>query len=55
VINPQIGARLVSQYNLWKRFTPELRELQKNQLDSLADMKDLSKDIFEIVNNALNK
>ena len=55
VINPQIGARLVSQYNQWKRFTPELRELQKNQLDSLADMKDLSKDIFEIVNNALNK
>ena len=54
-INPQIGARLVSQYNQWKSFTSELRELQKNQLDSLVDMKDLSKDIFEIVNNALNK
>ena len=54
-INPQVGARLVSQYNQWKRFTPELKELQKNQLNSLSKMKNLSKDIFEIVNNALDK
>jgi len=54
-INPQVGARLVSLYNQWKRFTPELKELQKNQLNSLSKMKNLSKDIFEIVNNALDK
>ncbi len=29
--NPQIGARLVTTYNHWKRFTPELKILQKQQ------------------------
>jgi len=51
--NPQIGARLVSIYNHWKRFTPELRELQKQQLETILASDDLSNDIFEIVQAAL--
>jgi len=51
--NPQIGARLVSVYNHWKRFTPELKVLQKQQLEKIINTKDLSKDIFEIVSSAL--
>ncbi len=51
--NPQIGARLVSIYNHWKRFTPELKSLQKQQLEKIINTKDLSKDIFEIVSSAL--
>lgn len=53
-INPQIGARLVSVYHHWKRFTPELKVLQKQQLETILTTKNLSKDIFEIVQVALN-
>jgi aminopeptidase N len=51
--NPQIGARLVSIYNHWKRYTPELRELQKQQLETILATDNLSNDIFEIVQAAL--
>ena len=51
--NPQIGARLVSVYNHWKRYTPGLRELQKQQLEIILATDDLSNDIFEIVHAAL--
>jgi len=50
--NPQIGARLVSIYNHWKRYTPELRELQKQQLETILTTDNLSNDIFEIVQAA---
>ena len=52
--NPQIGARLVSIYNHWKRYTPELRELQKQHLETILATDDLSNDIFEIVQAALS-
>ncbi len=51
--NPQIGARLVSVYNHWRRYTPELRDLQKQQLEAILSTEDLSNDIFEIVQAAL--
>ncbi len=51
--NPQIGARLVSVYNHWRRFAPELAQLQKQQLERILQVEDLSNDIFEIVSNAL--
>ena len=51
--NPQIGARLVSIYNHWRRFTPELSKLQKQQLEKICHTKNLSNDIFEIVQAAL--
>lgn len=51
--NPQIGARLVTVYNHWKRYTPELKDLQKQQLEKTFNTKNLSKDIFEIVQAAL--
>mgnify|MGYP001594253188 CR=1 FL=1 len=51
--NPQIGARLVSVYNHWRRFTPELKTLQKQQLEKIIQTDDLSNDIFEIVQAAL--
>ncbi|CAB5501865.1 aminopeptidase N [Bathymodiolus thermophilus thioautotrophic gill symbiont] len=54
-LNPQIGARLVATYNHWRRFTPELQALQKQQLETILATKDLSKDIFEIVQAALKE
>ncbi|SFV62667.1 Membrane alanine aminopeptidase N [hydrothermal vent metagenome] len=51
--NPQIGARLVSTFNHWKKYIPTLSVLQKQQLQKISKTKDLSKDIYEIVQNAL--
>jgi aminopeptidase N len=51
--NPQIGARLVLVYNHWKRFSPDLKFLQEKQLNKILNTKNLSKDVFEIVQAAL--
>jgi aminopeptidase N len=51
--NPQIGARLVSVYNHWRLFSPDLRMLQEKQLKRISLTKGLSNDIFEIVQAAL--
>jgi aminopeptidase N len=51
--NPQIGARLVSVYNHWHRFTPVLKNNQKQQLERIFSTENLSNDIFEIVQAAL--
>ena len=52
--NPQVAARLVSALNAWRRFEPGRRELMRGQLERLAGIDGLSKDVFEIVQRALN-
>ncbi len=53
ISNPQIGARLVSIYNHWERYTTDLRDLQKKQLEVILNTKDISNDIYEIIHAAL--
>lgn len=52
-INPQIAARLLSPMINWKRYEPNLRELMKKELQLILEQKDLSQDVYEIVNNSL--
>ena len=52
-MNPQIAARMVSQFNQWKRFDPARRDLMQGQLERIASQPSLSKDVYEIVNRAL--
>lgn len=52
-INPQIAARLLSPMINWKRYEPKLRELMKKELQRILEQKDLSQDVYEIVNNSL--
>ncbi len=53
-MNPQIAARMVSQFNQWKRFPSERRTLMKIELERIAGRPALSKDVFEIVERALS-
>ena len=53
-MNPQIAARMVSQFNQWKRFPSERRALMKIELERIAGRPALSKDVFEIVERALS-
>jgi aminopeptidase N len=52
-LNPQVAARMVSNFNAWRRFDPERRDRMKAALESIAAKKPLSKDVFEIVSRAL--
>jgi aminopeptidase N len=53
-MNPQIAARMVSQFNQWKCFDPARRELMQGELQRIASQASLSKDVFEIVERALS-
>ncbi len=51
-INPQIAARLVAPLINWKRYDKSRQILMKGELDRLANLKELSRDVFEIVNKS---
>lgn len=53
VINPQIAARLVSPLIQWKRFDASRQRLMKAQLEHIAAIPDLSRDVYEIVHSGL--
>ncbi len=53
-INPQIAARLVSPLIQWKRFDASRQRLMKAQLEHIAALPNLSRDVYEIVNRGLN-
>ena len=51
-INPQIAARLVTPLINWKKYDEARQQLMKNELARIASIKDLSRDVFEIVNKS---
>jgi len=52
-INPQIAARLLTPFTRWRRYDQHRKDLMKTQLQSLHGHKDLSNDVFEIVEKSL--
>jgi aminopeptidase N len=48
-----MAARLVSSFNHWRRFSLDYSKLQRNQLERICSLEDLSSDVYEIVNKAL--
>mgnify|MGYP006269613915 CR=1 FL=1 len=52
-INPQIAARLVSSFTMWKRYDEKRKALMKPQLERMRNAQRLSKDVFEIVSKSL--
>jgi aminopeptidase N len=52
--NPQLAARLVSAFNNWRRFDNERQSLMHEQLQRIAGVDGLSKDVAEIVDRALD-
>tara|TARA_R110002049_G_scaffold72490_6_gene187364 strand:- start:43944 stop:46574 length:2631 start_codon:yes stop_codon:yes gene_type:complete len=51
--NPQLAARLVSAFNSYRRFSVSRQERVRNELSRIAEHKELSKDVREIVERAL--
>jgi aminopeptidase N len=52
-LNPQIAARFAGIYNHWRRFTTHYSMLQEEQLNSIIQRDNLSKDVYEIIQSAL--
>ncbi|MEO0649183.1 MAG: aminopeptidase N [Planctomycetota bacterium] len=51
--NPQIASRLVSSFNQWRRFDDARQAAMQAELERIAGVDGLSKDVFEIVQRAL--
>ena len=51
--NPQIAARLLVPLTRWHKFNGERQALMKSALQSIANRKELSKDVRELVEKSL--
>lgn len=52
-INPQVAARLATAFTMWKRYEDGRKNLMKSQLERMAKLPNLSKDVYEIVAKSL--
>jgi aminopeptidase N len=52
-MNPQIAARLVSAFTLWRRYDEKRKALMKAQLVRILHTPKLSKDVYEVVSKSL--
>jgi aminopeptidase N len=50
--NPQIASRMLGPLTRWKRYASG-QALMREQLQRVADLDDLSRDVFEVVNRSL--
>jgi aminopeptidase N len=51
--NPMTAARLIEPLGAWRRYTPALGELMREQLQRIVDTSGLSKNVFEMASRAL--
>ncbi|SFC08264.1 aminopeptidase N [Pseudoalteromonas denitrificans] len=53
-INPQNASRMITPLMSWQKYNVKRQKLIKQQLERLADIEDLSSDLYEKVSKALN-
>ena len=54
-INPQVSARLAAAFNGWRKMIPALGEKMRKELESIQAAGNLSADVKEIVDRALDE
>ncbi|MGL5250523.1 MAG: aminopeptidase N C-terminal domain-containing protein, partial [Enterovibrio sp.] len=52
--NPQVASRLIDPLLKWRKLDPARQLLMKQQLEQLEQLPNLSNDLFEKINQALN-
>ena len=52
-LNPQTTARLAGVFETWRRYTPELQDMMRSEMERMAALPDLSKNTREIVERML--
>ena len=53
-INPQVAARLARALDRWKQFAPSYQVHMKSALELISQHKNLSSDVAEVIDKALN-
>ncbi len=53
--NPQIAARMLTPFREWRRYTPDRQKKMKAALQEIANLPDLSPNVFEIANKTLEE
>jgi aminopeptidase N len=53
-INPQVAARLARALDRWKQFAPNYQVHMKSALKFISEHKNLSSDVAEVIEKALN-
>lgn len=53
-LNPQMGSRLASAFKFYSKVQSDNKELMKVELERILAVKDLSKNVYEIVSKTLN-
>jgi aminopeptidase N len=53
--NPQVASRMASIFNDWRRYDEDRQGKMRAQLERIAAMDSLSKDVYEIVSRALSR
>ena len=53
-INPQVAARLARALDRWKHFEPSYQAQMKSALEFISQHKNLSSDVAEVIDKALN-
>ena len=53
-LNPQIAARLLLPMTRWHRFGSDAQAMMKAELQRLAELPHLSRDVYELVSKSLN-
>jgi aminopeptidase N len=53
-LNPQMGSRLASAFRYYKKLQEDNKVLVKAELERILAVKDLSKNVFEIISKTLN-
>jgi aminopeptidase N len=51
--NPMVSSRLIEPLGAWRRYTPALGDLMRQQLQRIVDAPGLSKNLFEMASRAL--
>lgn len=52
-LNPQVAARLVNPFILWRRYDTARQDLMKGELMRIFDSEGISKDVYEVVSKSL--
>jgi aminopeptidase N len=52
-LNPQVAARLAKAFSRWKKYDPARQSLMQQQLTRIAFSKEISRDLYEVVNKSL--
>jgi aminopeptidase N len=52
-VNPQVAARLAGAFSNWRRFDPKRQALMKEELERIAAVAGISRDVYEIVLKSL--